>query len=60
MNEYYKLSNLIWNIYRNDNLIKTLYFYLNGNKLLKKFIEYSNNTQKNYIRAKLNFIKKSS
>ena len=60
MNEYYKLSNLIWNVYRNDNLIKTLYFYHNGNKLLKKFIEYSNNTQKNYIKAKLNFIKKSS
>ena len=60
MNEYYKFSNLIWNVYRNDNLIKTLCFYQNGNKLLKKLIEYSNNTQKNYINAKLNFIKKNS
>ena len=55
MNEYYKLSNLIWNVYRNDNLIKTLCFNQNGDKLLKKLIEYSNNTQKNYIKAKLNF-----
>ena len=38
MNEYYKLSNLIWNVYRNDNLIKTLYFYHNGNKLLKSLL----------------------
>ena len=60
MNEYYQFSNLIWNVYRNDNLIKTLCFYQNGNKLLKKLIEYSNNTQKNYIKAKLNFIKKSN
>ena len=44
MNEYYKISNLIWNVYRNDNLIRILYFYQNGNKLLKKFIEYSNDT----------------
>jgi hypothetical protein len=60
MNEYYKFSNFIWNVYRNDNIIKTLCFYQNGNKLLKKFIEYSNNTQKNYIKAKLNIIKKSN
>jgi hypothetical protein len=60
MNEYYKFSNFIWNVYRNDNLIKTLCFYQNGNKLLKKFIEYSNNTQKSYIKAKIKFIKKSS
>jgi hypothetical protein len=60
MNEYYKFSNIIWNVYRNDNLIKTLCFYQNGNKLLKKIIEYSNNTQKNYIKAKLNIIKKKA
>ena len=60
MNEYYKFSNFIWNVYRNDNIIKTLCFYQNGNKLLKKIIEYSNNTQKNYIKAKLNIIKKSN
>jgi hypothetical protein len=60
MNDYYKLSNLIWNVYKNNNLIKTLCFYQNGNKLLKKFIEYSNNTQKNYIKTKLSLFIKSN
>jgi hypothetical protein len=60
MNDYYKLSNLIWNVYKNNNLIKALCFYQNGNKLLKKFIEYSNNTQKYYIKTKLSLFIKSN
>ena len=60
INEYYKLSNIIWNVYRNDNLVGVLYSHKNGIKLIKKLMEYSNNTQKNYIKAKINFIKKCS
>ena len=52
-----KISSIIWNIYRNDNLIKALCSYKNGNKLIKQLMEYSNNTQKKYIKAKLSFIK---
>jgi hypothetical protein len=58
INEYYKLSSIIWDIFRNDNLIKSLCSHKNGNNLLKKIMEYSNNTQKKYIKAKINFIKK--
>ena len=52
-----KINSIIWNIYRNDNLIKALSSHKNGNKLLKQLMEYSNNTQKKYIKAKLSFIK---
>lgn len=58
VNEYYRLSSIIWDIFRNDNLIKALCSHKNGNNLLKKIMEYSNNTQKKYIKAKINFIKK--
>ena len=58
INEYYRLSSIIWDIFRNDNLIKALCSHKNGNNLLKKIMEYSNNTQKKYIKAKINFIKK--
>lgn len=58
INEYYRLSSIIWNIFRNDNLIKSLCSHKNGNNLLKKIMEYSNNTQKKYIKAKINFLKK--
>ena len=57
--EYSKLSSIIWDIYRNDNLINSLCSHKNGNKFLKSLMEYSNNTQKKYIKAKINFIKKS-
>ena len=52
-----KINSIIWNIYRNDNLIKALCSHKNGNKLIKQLMEYSNNTQKKYIKAKLSFIK---
>lgn len=58
INEYYRLSSIIWDIFRNDNLIKALCSHKNGSNLLKKIMEYSNNTQKKYIKAKINFIKK--
>ena len=52
-----RISSIIWNIFRNENLIKALCSHKNGNKLLKQLMEYSNNTQKKYIKAKLSFIK---
>ena len=58
INEYYRLSSIIWEIFRNDNLIKALCSHKNGSNLLKKIMEYSNNTQKKYIKAKINLIKK--
>jgi hypothetical protein len=58
INEYYRLSSIIWEIFRDDNLIKALCSHKNGNNLLKKIMEYSNNTQKKYVKAKINFIKK--
>ena len=56
-NNYNKLISIMWNIFRNDNLIKLIYSHKNGNKLLKKLIEYGNNTQRKYIKAKLNLLK---
>ena len=52
-----KINSIIWNIYRNDSLIKALCSHKNGNKLIKQLMEYSNNTQKKYIKAKLSLIK---
>ena len=52
-----KINSIIWNIYRDCNLIKALCSHKNGNKLIKQLMEYSNNTQKKYIKAKLSFIK---
>ena len=52
-----KINSIIWNIFRNDKLINMLCSNKNGNKLIKQLMEYSNNTQKKYIKAKLSFIK---
>ena len=57
-NQYYKLNAIIRKIYRNDSLIKSLMTHKNGNKLIKKLMEFSNNSQKKYIKTKLNFFQK--
>jgi len=54
---YYGLTSLIWNIYRNESLIKIIHSHKNGNKLLKQLMELCNNNQKKYIKAKLSFFK---
>lgn len=56
--KYNKLSLMIWTIFRNDNLIKTLLSHKNGTKIIKKIMEYSNNTQKKYIKVKMNLNQK--
>ena len=56
-NNYYKLISILWNIFRNDNLIKSIYSHKNGLKLLKKLMEYGNNAQRKYIKAKLSILK---
>ena len=58
ISKYNKLSLLIWTIFRNDNLIKTLLSHKNGNKIIKKIMEFSNNAQKKYIKAKMNLMQK--
>ena len=56
--EYNNITSIIWNIYRNDNLIKGLCSSKNGTILLKKIIEYSNSSQKRYIKDKIKYYKK--
>ena len=56
--KYNKLSLMIWTIFRNDNLIKTLLSQKNGTKIIKKLMEYSNNAQKKYIKVKMNLMQK--
>ena len=56
--EYNNITSIIWNIYRNDNLIKGLCSSRNGTILLKKIIEYSNSSQKKYIKNKIKYYKK--
>ena len=51
------LNSFIWDIYKNDDLIKSLYNN-NNFEFLDKIINYSNNDQKTYIKEKLNKIKK--
>ena len=58
--EYYKLTSILWEIYKNENLLKALISNNHGNKLLKKLMEYSTNTQKKYIKDKINLLKKES
>ena len=55
--ENYKLSSIIWDIYRDDNLLNAIYSSTYGSKILKKLKEYSNFTQKKYLNVKINFIK---
>ena len=56
--EYSNISSILWNIYRNDNLIKGLCSSKSGNILLKKLMEYSNGTQKKFIKKKIKYFKK--
>ena len=56
--EYNNFTSIIWNIYRNDNLIKGLCSSKNGTILLKKIIEYSSSSQKRYIKNKIKYYKK--
>jgi hypothetical protein len=56
--EYNNFTSIIWNIYRNDNLIKGLCSSRNGTILLKKIIEYSSSSQKRYIKNKIKYYKK--
>ena len=56
--EYSNINSILWNIYRNDNLIKGLCSNKSGNLLLKKLMEYSNGTQKKFIKNKIKHYKK--
>jgi hypothetical protein len=56
--EYSNINSILWNIYRNDNLIKGLCSSKNGNILLKKLMEYSNASQKQFIKNKIKYYKK--
>ena len=51
------LNSLISNICKSDNLLKSLLSNNNGDKLLNKLIEYSNDTNRNYIIEKIKGIK---
>ena len=52
------LNSIICYICNNDSLLKSISSNNNGNKLLNKFIEYSDITLKNYIQEKLNNLNK--
>ena len=47
------LNTIIWNIYKNDDLLKPLFSNKNGNKILNQLIKFSDNNQKNFISEKL-------
>ena len=57
-NEYIKLTSIIWEIFKNDVVVKQLFSHKNGKIILKKLISYSNNAQKKYINTKINITKK--
>ena len=52
------LYSFIWDIYKKDNLLKALCETNNVFKLIKTMINFSNSSQKGYIKEKLNSIKK--
>ena len=52
------LHSFIWDIYKNDNLLKSLCETNNGYEFIKTIINYSNSSQNGYIKKKLNSIKK--
>jgi hypothetical protein len=54
--ENYKLTSILWDIYRDDNHLNAICSSPCANKILKKLKEYSNFTQKNYLKTKINFI----
>ena len=58
--DYNGFNNIIWNIFKNNNLIKSLSSHKNGNKILKKLIEYSDQNHKKYIKSKLTLLKKQN
>ena len=51
------LYSFIWDIYKNDNLLKALCESNNGFELIKIMINYSNSSQKRYIKEKIKSIK---
>ena len=52
------LYSFIWDIYKKDNLLKALCETNNGFELIKIMFNFSNSSQKGYIKEKLNSIKK--
>jgi hypothetical protein len=53
-NNYFNvLNNIIWNIFKNDDIIKSFQSSPFGDKVLKQLLLYSNSLQKNYIKEKL-------
>jgi hypothetical protein len=58
-NDNNRISSIIWNLYKNDNLINQLCSHKNGIKLIKKLMKYNNCIQKKYIKTKINSIKSS-
>ena len=55
--ENYKLISIIWDIYRDDNLLNAIFSNIYASKIIKKLKEYSNFTQKKYLKVKMNFLK---
>ena len=51
-NKYYKLTSILWDIYKDENLLEALLSHQLGKKLLKALLKNSNNSQKNYVKAK--------
>ena len=51
------LTSFIWDIYKNDDSIKSLYKSNNGFEFINQMINFSNSEQKTYIKEKLNKIK---
>jgi hypothetical protein len=58
-NDDNRISSVILNIYKNDNLINQLCSHKNGIKLIKKLMEYNHCIQKKYIKRKINSINNS-
>ena len=55
--ENYKLTYIIWEIYKDDNQLNAICSSTYASKILKKLKEFSSFTQKKYLKAKINCIK---
>ena len=57
-NNIYVLNSFIWDIYKNDNILKTLSSSVYGDKFLKYLLNFSNYSQKKYLKEKMEYINK--
>ena len=53
----YKLTSIIWDIYKDENILNAICSSTYASKILKKLKEFSNFTQKKYLKAKINCFK---